>query len=83
MITTDDRDLVREMVMEILTDVSAGPFGDVELELDDDYINVDNIGLVSVAGFFGDIASVVCHIDGELEELDYQISTANAYVMLA
>ena len=72
-----------EMVLDILNDVSAGPLGDMELELDDDYINVDNIGLLGAAGFFGDIASVVCHIDGELEELDYQISTANAYVMLA
>ena len=87
MVITEDvtvnRETLKEIVLEILTDLSAGPAGDVELTLDDDYIQVDNVGLVGVAEFFGNIASLVVYLDAELENLDYKISTHNAYLLLA
>lgn len=81
MITTDDRNLVRDMVLSILTELSEGTLGDHKDP--DPGFKFDNIGLVGVSEFFSDISGAVSFIDSELQSLDYQISTANAYVILA
>jgi hypothetical protein len=75
---------LEDIIIRVLTKLSEGPMGDVELELESDSpIVLDNIGLLDAADFFGDIANLVAHIDVELDGLDYQIGTANAYVLLA
>ena len=82
-VATVDRDTIKNIVIEIMTELyqSQGSWGAAEEPPDD--IVLDQVGLLGVSLFFSDVAAFVQHIDSELNELDYQISTANAYVLLS